>query len=279
MRTASNHIVTKRPRRRCPSPSRLARESSARERRSLSLSMRWGTRGRPRHSRARGIGVVPAARGLSASGSREHDRPRTSAPGSLGACPSPTSERGRRRRQECGNGNSSAGRNADSFRPLRPRVRRWMGPKIGLPRAECRAVHWSPTTWRNRDQLPASATVKPSAAAVGRTAARTWGASDPHMTTPRNKSAMSMKRRVTPEPASAQRSPLASGSVREHLFRGAVGLAAAMLAIGLVAVVGPISLVLLLLTAAAWRGCPTCWTVGLLGTLADDCARRGCSRC
>jgi len=109
-----------------------------------------------------------------------------------------------------------------------------------------------------QNQSRASATIKPSAAAVGRTAARTWGASDPHMTTPRNKSAMSMKRRVTPEPASAQRSPLASGSVREHLFRGAVGLAAAMLAIGLVAVVGPISLVLLLLTAAAWRGCPTC---------------------
>jgi hypothetical protein len=90
---------------------------------------------------------------------------------------------------------------------------------------------------------------------------------------------MPTKRAVTPEPASAQRSPLASGSVREHLLRGAVGVAAAMLAIVLVAVVGPISLVLLLLTAVAWRGCPTCWTVGLLGTLADDRARRGCSRC
>jgi hypothetical protein len=90
---------------------------------------------------------------------------------------------------------------------------------------------------------------------------------------------MSTKRGVTPEPASAPRSPLASGSVREHLFRGAVGLAAAMLAVVLIAVVGPISLVLLLLTAVAWRGCPTCWTVGLLSTLADDRARRGCSRC
>jgi hypothetical protein len=92
---------------------------------------------------------------------------------------------------------------------------------------------------------------------------------------------MSTKRELTPEPASAQRSPLASGSVREHLFRGAVGVAAAVLAIVLVAVVGPISLLLLLLllTAVAWRGCPTCWTVGLLSTLADDRARRGCSRC
>jgi hypothetical protein len=90
---------------------------------------------------------------------------------------------------------------------------------------------------------------------------------------------MSMKREVTREPTSAQRSPFASGSVREHLFRGAVGLAAAVLAIVLVAVVGPISLLLLLLTAVAWRGCPTCWTVGLLGTLADHRARCGCSRC
>jgi hypothetical protein len=90
---------------------------------------------------------------------------------------------------------------------------------------------------------------------------------------------MSRKREVTPEAASAQRSPLTSGSVREHLLRGAVGLAGAVLAIVLVAVVGPLWLLLLLLTAVAWRGCPTCWTVGLLGTLADDRARRACSRC
>jgi hypothetical protein len=57
------------------------------------------------------------------------------------------------------------------------------------------------------------------------------------------------------------------------------GLAAAALATVLVAVVGPVSLALLPLTAVAWRGCPTCWTVGLLGTLADNRARRACSRC
>lgn len=84
---------------------------------------------------------------------------------------------------------------------------------------------------------------------------------------------------VTPASSTEQRSPLASGSVREHLLRGAVGLTAAILAIVLVAVVGPISLVLLLVTVFAWRGCPTCWTVGLLGTLADNHARHHCSRC
>lgn len=83
---------------------------------------------------------------------------------------------------------------------------------------------------------------------------------------------------VKPKSCSGQRSPLASGSVSEHLCRGAVGLAAAILAIVLGAVVGPISLVLLLVTVFAWRGCPTCWTVGLLGTLADNDARDDGSR-
>ena len=84
---------------------------------------------------------------------------------------------------------------------------------------------------------------------------------------------------TTQEVASRQRSPLASNSVGEHLSRGVAGLAAAALAGVLVAVVGPVSLALLLLTAVAWRGCPTCWTVGLHGTLADNRPRRACSRC
>ena len=84
---------------------------------------------------------------------------------------------------------------------------------------------------------------------------------------------------VKPKSGSEQRSPLASGSVRAHLFRGAVGLTAAILAIVLAAVVGPVSLVLLVVTAFAWRGCPTCWTVGLFGTFADKHARDDCSRC
>ena len=82
---------------------------------------------------------------------------------------------------------------------------------------------------------------------------------------------------VKPKSGSGRRSPLASGSLRVHLFRGAVGLAAAILAIALAGVVGPIALVLLLVTVFAWRGCPTCWTVGLLGTLADNHAEDDCS--
>jgi hypothetical protein len=71
-----------------------------------------------------------------------------------------------------------------------------------------------------------------------------------------------------------QRSPLASRSVGEHLLRGALGLILAGVAVVLCGVVGPVALMLLPLTAVAWRGCPTCWTVGLLGTLAEARARR-----
>jgi hypothetical protein len=88
-----------------------------------------------------------------------------------------------------------------------------------------------------------------------------------------------MTKVTLPEAPGIQRSPLASGSVAEHVLRGAVGLFAAALAIVLVAVVGPVSLLLLGVTIVAWRGCPTCWAVGLFGTLDDRRARRGCSRC
>ncbi len=88
-----------------------------------------------------------------------------------------------------------------------------------------------------------------------------------------------MTKVTTPEARPDQRSPLASGSVVEHVVRGAVGVIAAVIAIVLLSVIGPVSLLLLGVTLVAWRGCPTCWAVGLFGTLADRRARRGCSRC
>jgi hypothetical protein len=90
---------------------------------------------------------------------------------------------------------------------------------------------------------------------------------------------MTITKVTLPEVPSVQRSSLASGSIAEHVLRGAVGLVAAAVAIVLVKVVGPVSLLLLGVTVIAWRGCPTCWAVGLFGTLADSRARRGCSRC
>jgi membrane protein DedA with SNARE-associated domain len=76
------------------------------------------------------------------------------------------------------------------------------------------------------------------------------------------------------------RSPLASSSVHRHLLRGVVGLLAVLGAILLLGVLGPASLVLLLVAVVAWRGCPTCWAVGMMGTLsyrratAPACTRR-----
>lgn len=84
---------------------------------------------------------------------------------------------------------------------------------------------------------------------------------------------------MTPAALSARNAPLASDSLAEHLLRGVVGLILGVLAIVLVRVTGPVSLLLLILTAVAWRGCPSCWTVGLIGTLADTRERHGCSRC
>ena len=63
--------------------------------------------------------------------------------------------------------------------------------------------------------------------------------------------------------------PLASSSVNHHLLRGTIGLLAVLGAILLLGVLGPISLVLLPVAAVAWRGCPTCWAVGMMGTLSD----------
>ena len=56
--------------------------------------------------------------------------------------------------------------------------------------------------------------------------------------------------------------PLASGSVRTHYARGALGLLALVAGIA----IGGAGLLLLLVTVAAWRGCPTCWAIGLMQT-------------
>ena len=67
--------------------------------------------------------------------------------------------------------------------------------------------------------------------------------------------------------------PFASASVPRHLLRGLVGLLALAAAIAGTAVAGPAALLLLVVTVVAWRGCPTCWTVGLLQTIECE---RGC---
>ena len=66
----------------------------------------------------------------------------------------------------------------------------------------------------------------------------------------------------------------ASRSVKVHYVRGAVGLLALVLAVVGASVLSPAALVLLIVTVAAWRGCPTCWAVGLMQTRACAVRRR-----
>lgn len=71
--------------------------------------------------------------------------------------------------------------------------------------------------------------------------------------------------------------PLSSPSVPLHLLRGALGLIALVAAVA-GASATPLALLGLAVTVAAWRGCPTCWLVGLLQTVEGrERCDRGCS--
>lgn len=71
----------------------------------------------------------------------------------------------------------------------------------------------------------------------------------------------------------------ASKSVGVHVIRGVVGLVAAVAAFALLGTIGPVSLFLLLLAVVAWRGCPTCWAVGLTRTKAVRDSGAACTTC
>lgn len=69
--------------------------------------------------------------------------------------------------------------------------------------------------------------------------------------------------------------PFASRSVARHYVRGAVGLLALILAFAGAAVLSPAALLLLIVTVIAWRGCPTCWAIGLMQTRECAASRPG----
>jgi hypothetical protein len=70
--------------------------------------------------------------------------------------------------------------------------------------------------------------------------------------------------------------PLASRSVRRHWVRGAAGLAALVAGVVAAAIGAPAALVpSVFVTVALWRGCPTCWLIGLVQTRE----RAQCVRC
>jgi hypothetical protein len=73
-------------------------------------------------------------------------------------------------------------------------------------------------------------------------------------------------------------SPFASRSVPRHYMRGALGLLALVAALAGAAAATPAALALLIITPIAWRGCPTCWMVGLIQTHERRaCSGRSCS--
>ncbi|MFE9845292.1 hypothetical protein [Streptomyces goshikiensis] len=67
-----------------------------------------------------------------------------------------------------------------------------------------------------------------------------------------------------------------SSSLPRHLVRGAVGFGGLIASIALVPSLGPVALLLLPIGVLALRGCPMCWTIGLLQTLSRGRLRRSC---
>jgi hypothetical protein len=72
-------------------------------------------------------------------------------------------------------------------------------------------------------------------------------------------------------------SSFASRSLARHLARGMVGFGGLIGSIALLPVVGPVSLLLLPVGLLALRGCPMCWTIGLVQTLSRGRLRRSCT--
>lgn len=69
----------------------------------------------------------------------------------------------------------------------------------------------------------------------------------------------------------------ASSSIPRHLLRGALGFGSLISAFALLPAVGPVALLLLLLGTVAFRGCPTCWVIGLIETTSRGRLKRDCT--
>ncbi|WP_329125196.1 hypothetical protein [Streptomyces sp. NBC_01353] len=89
------------------------------------------------------------------------------------------------------------------------------------------------------------------------------------------KSTQGVKVRAT-APSEAPETNFASKSVPRHLARGAIGFGLIIGSIALVPVVGPAALLAAPLALIAFRGCPTCWMVGLAQTISRGRLERRC---
>ncbi|WP_327353763.1 hypothetical protein [Streptomyces sp. NBC_01304] len=79
----------------------------------------------------------------------------------------------------------------------------------------------------------------------------------------------------TLKPAAPERN-FASKSVPHHLARGALGFALIIGSIALLPTFGPATLLAAPLSLIAFRGCPTCWMVGLAQTVSRGRLERRC---
>lgn len=73
------------------------------------------------------------------------------------------------------------------------------------------------------------------------------------------------------------RKSFASSSLPRHLARGTLGFGALAGSGLLIPVAGMAALLLAPLGLLALRGCPLCWTIGLLQTLSNGRLRRSCT--
>ncbi|WP_081974106.1 hypothetical protein [Kitasatospora phosalacinea] len=83
-------------------------------------------------------------------------------------------------------------------------------------------------------------------------------------------------------PAGGWRSPVggpdyASATLPRHLLRGAAGFGAIGAGLALLPVLGLPALLLVPVGLFALRGCPMCWTIGLLQTLSRGRLQRSCA--
>ncbi|MFI1258925.1 hypothetical protein ACH4U6_34825 [Streptomyces netropsis] len=76
--------------------------------------------------------------------------------------------------------------------------------------------------------------------------------------------------------SAAREMNFASKSVPRHLARGAIGFGLIIGSIALVPVAGPATLLAAPLALIAFRGCPTCWMVGLAQTISLGRLERQC---
>ncbi|MGC9382779.1 hypothetical protein [Streptomyces sp. MH13] len=67
-----------------------------------------------------------------------------------------------------------------------------------------------------------------------------------------------------------------SKSLPRHLARGVIGFGVIVGSIAMVPVVGPAALLAAPLALVAFRGCPTCWMVGLVQTISRGRLEREC---